>query len=408
MTATPFESNGRTTTLAEESDFLAALTTAAGGRLAVDVLGYSVNGAPIRLLRVGATVAPAYALSSSSTLWVGQQHGEEVQSREALLAWARDLAETTDPTLLAYLTAHPAFIMPTCNPDNLGVTAYNAAGVNLNRDHFKLSQPETRAIHAAINTIRPQIIHDMHTGGATDMDLRGSASAQVDPALKALALVLENAVRADLTALGIGNGQYPAEDFEPRMLRDAAGHRHAVGLLSEVRSSTGGPEDPTYGEQVGWCRETVRSVADWHAANADRVASTIRLAKMRQTADGAECRSGFDMGNTGTDLAVQPWAYRLTANEYAAASEVLDLLGIVATVAGDEYMVSMAQEAQPLIPYVLDPGSSEAAAVATPIVKPRPVTARTAGAVVVIGGLRCRVDRMSYVSGGSVIPQAVP
>jgi len=165
VTATPFESNGRTTTLAEESDFLAALTTAAGGRLAVDVLGYSVNGAPIRLLRVGATVAPAYALSSSSTLWVGQQHGEEVQSREALLAWARDLAETTDPTLLAYLTAHPAFIMPTTNPDNLGVTAYNAAGVNLNRDHFKLSQPETRAIHAAINTIRPQIIHDMHTDG---------------------------------------------------------------------------------------------------------------------------------------------------------------------------------------------------------------------------------------------------
>ena len=408
MTATPFEINGRTTTLSEEADFLSALATASGGRLAVDVLGESVNGSPIRLLRVGATTAPTYTASPASALWVGQQHGEEVQSREALLAWVRDLAETADPDLLAYLTSHPVFIMPTCNPDNLGVTAVNAAGVNLNRDHLKLTQPETRAIAAAIATIRPQVITDMHTGGVTDMDVRGAVSAQVDSGIQALSLALENFVRAELTAQGIGNGQYPANDAEPRMLRDAGGLRHAVSLLTEVRSSTGDPmTDPTYANQVAWCRATIQAIADWHEANAATVTATVTVARMRQTEDGARCDKPFDMGVTGTDLAVPPAAYRLTASDYAAAEYQLGLLNITASADGENYVVTMAQEAQPVIPYVLDPGSTESVVNGTPIVRARPSRARTASALVVVAGRASRVDRMGYVADGEILPQVI-
>jgi hypothetical protein len=213
-------------------------------------------------------------------------------------------------------------------------------------------------------------------------------------------------VRSDLTALGIGNGQYPANDAEPRMLRDAGGLRHAITMLSEVRSSTGNPvTDPTYVQQVGWCRETIKSVANWHKANTERVTATIQVAKMRQVADGASCDKPFDMGVTGADLAVPPAAYRLTAAQYATISGNLARLGITATPDGDNYLVSMAQEAQPLIPYVLDPGSTESVVDGTPIAKTRPANARSAGRVLIVGGRRCRVDRLAYVTGGQIVPQ---
>jgi len=400
VTATPFETRGGfgTTPLAEETTFLTALAAASGGRLAVDTVGTSVKGNPIRVLRIGYPAAPPKdTRSSRSVLFVGQQHGEEVHPREALFAFARDLAETTDPTLRAYLTAHPVYIMPTCNPDNLGVTAYNANNVNINRDHFKLSQPETRAIHHVIRTYRPHVLHDLHVGGANPVDLQSAYAAQVDTGLRALAADLRDSVITHLTANGVGAGIYPGVDThldsEPRMLRDAGGLLNMVALLSEAKSGTGDPKtNATYLELVEWTRETLRGVQVWHAAHAAEAADMVTAAEARAVEAGRSGVGPFSLGKAGGSIPLPPLEYWLTPADYDAAKPRLDLLGITATRKDEKWWsVSLAQPAYSVIPYALDPDSTEAI-----------VPARRVGVTRLPAG--ATIDRITFRSGGRDLP----
>lgn len=366
MTQAPFEQHGGTSTLAQEAAYLSELEAASGGRLAVDEVGTSVNGTPIRLLRVGYPLAPTVSNpGGGSMLVVAQQHGEEVTSREGMLVWVRDLVETTDPDLLAYLTEHPIYIMPTCNPDNLGVVYHNANGVNLNRDHFKLSQPETIAIHTVLRAYRPQVVLDMHTGGLNDVDLQGAFAAQVDPGIKSLSLNLRDSVIAHLEANGVRAGIYPAESSptksEPRMLRDAGGLLGHISLLSELRSGTGRPDvDATYAQHVAWSRATAEGVRLWHAEHVAECATTIGEADARAIEAGRASSTPFSLGQAGGVIQLPPREYWLRPAEYEAQETKFQLLGIMTTADGPWVKVSLAQPAYSVIPYVLDPDSTEA------------------------------------------------
>jgi hypothetical protein len=77
------------TTLAEEQTLLARLVQS--GRCAVDEVGLSVQGRPVRLLRVG--IPPPAASARAALLHVGGQHGNEPAPREALLEWAQALVD---------------------------------------------------------------------------------------------------------------------------------------------------------------------------------------------------------------------------------------------------------------------------------------------------------------------------
>jgi hypothetical protein len=92
-------------------------------------------------------------------LFYAQQHGDEVAGKDAILFLIRDIAAR--PALL------PAdvelWLMPTLNPDGAEAgTRRNAAGVDLNRDHIALTQPETRALHAVVRRARPHVAVDCH------------------------------------------------------------------------------------------------------------------------------------------------------------------------------------------------------------------------------------------------------
>lgn len=350
MTATPFETAGGLTSYAAGVGFLQALTAASGGRMAMQQVGTTVLGKPLWLIRLGATAAPAYGPSPTSAFLVATQHANEPQGWEGLIARIRDLAEAPTADELAYLTAHPLFILPCANPDNLGTdNPMNADGVNINRDHLTLATPEGETIQRLITDIGPQLVLDMHTGGALDMDVQSADAIETDPEIKAVAALARDHIISHLNAAGITSGPYVSSGTEPRMLWTAAGLRHAVGILTEVRSSTGNPAtDPTLAGQIGWYVETLKALRAWHGANAERVTSAVTVSRMRAEGRGATAEQ-FRIGGTTVYMAA-PAAYRLTPEQEAIAAARLASLGI----ASADGAVSMSQPARNYIPYVLD------------------------------------------------------
>lgn len=103
-------------------------------------------------------------------LLFAQQHGDEPAGKDALLVLLRSLAlgERRLPADVAL------YVIPQLNPDgDAAGTRRNAAGVDLNRDHMLLTQPETAALHRIVQRIRPQIAIDCHEF-ARDSEERGA------------------------------------------------------------------------------------------------------------------------------------------------------------------------------------------------------------------------------------------
>ena len=103
------------------------------------LLGRSREGRPIHAYRIGNPAA-------RKLLVVGTVHGNE----PAGMAVTRRLLRVSPP-LRAEL-----WIVPDLNPDGRAArTRANAAGVDLNRDFGRFSQPETRIARALIRRLRP-------------------------------------------------------------------------------------------------------------------------------------------------------------------------------------------------------------------------------------------------------------
>lgn len=147
----------------EVDDYLVRLAQADPGA-SLETWGHSHRGQPLRLLRCGAP-AGLDAGNRPKVLLVGSQHGgSEPAGCEALLMLARSVLLGDLAPLRARLDI---LILPNANPDGLDEDSKrNARGVNLNRDHVLLSQPETRALHAALRAHRPAVVLDAHESAA--------------------------------------------------------------------------------------------------------------------------------------------------------------------------------------------------------------------------------------------------
>jgi hypothetical protein len=128
-------------------------------------LGESAGGLEIPMVRIGRGSEPA----RWRVMFVGQQHGDEVAGKEALLAMIEALAGDADR-----LPPHVAlWIVPMLNPDGAAVhQRRNAAGVDLNRDHLLLEQPETRALHTLVREVKPHVFVDCHEFTRDSADYR--------------------------------------------------------------------------------------------------------------------------------------------------------------------------------------------------------------------------------------------
>lgn len=95
-------------------------------------VGHSVQGHPLRAVGSG-----------SDLLLVGCIHGNEC----AGVAIVR-----------RYVGVHGVVVLPTLNPDGLAArTRGNARGVDLNRDFYARTQPETRYAVSLIRRVRPRV-----------------------------------------------------------------------------------------------------------------------------------------------------------------------------------------------------------------------------------------------------------
>jgi hypothetical protein len=94
-------------------------------------------------------------------IWlIGQQHGNEPAGGEAMLAVASALSSGELEPLLERLSI---VIVPRGNVDGAAADRRDlASGADPNRDHLLLSQPEVRALHAAMRALPPDVVVDHH------------------------------------------------------------------------------------------------------------------------------------------------------------------------------------------------------------------------------------------------------
>jgi hypothetical protein len=159
---TPLEaaSYSRISTSTEMADYLRALAARHPETAQVDVLGKSVEGRDLVLLRLSKP-GPATASPRPRVMIVGSQHGAaEPAGGEALLVIARELLEGDRRALLDDLDF---LLLPNANPDgrDLGRRS-NANRINLNIDFVKLTQPENRVLREALYHYQPHALLDSH------------------------------------------------------------------------------------------------------------------------------------------------------------------------------------------------------------------------------------------------------
>ncbi|MGA8808174.1 MAG: M14 family zinc carboxypeptidase [Thermoanaerobaculia bacterium] len=145
----------RTISYAEMKTFLESVD--GKGPVHVSIEGTSTKGRSVYLVRLARSANPAWKI-----VYYAQQHGDEISSKDALLYLIRDIA--AHPEKLPADTG--VWILPMMNPDGAEAgTRVSGAGVDLNRDHITLEQPETQALYRVIRRVRPDIAVDCHEFG---------------------------------------------------------------------------------------------------------------------------------------------------------------------------------------------------------------------------------------------------
>ena len=142
---------------------LTALQTydkAHGGRMSLSSLGTSVQGRNLWMV----TLHEPSAAPGKKIFFLCRQHGHEPASTEGALAFIDELVKAESETpLAASLQSATVYVVPMANPD--GVEAFlrhNAHDVDLNRDWLRRTQPETRALAAALLRLHPDLVTDQH------------------------------------------------------------------------------------------------------------------------------------------------------------------------------------------------------------------------------------------------------
>ncbi|SHF40773.1 M14 family metallopeptidase [Streptoalloteichus hindustanus] len=373
----------RWTSAAEEDEFLRRVD-AASDRVAVERIGTTTRGRPLRLVRIGAP-APRPAGSGTTVLFVCSQHGDEPAGREGCLSTLRDLAFARDQRTTQLLRRTTVLFVPTANPDGREAnTRENGSGVDLNRDHLALATPETRALAAVMRDHRPDVIHDLHEYSATphyyEKDVtalwprnRNVADGVHDESVR----LSREFVKPDVERAGYTVGDYGiwtdpetgeptkqvAGDGQERILRNTVGLKHAVGMLLESKvdpRDAAEEADPALNarrrvdSQLITLRSTLRMV--------DERRTSIALATGLSRASAATNRgpisfAGADNEQPAPDQVETnpPCGYRLTGEQVAEVGDELELHGVRSVPAGGgRRFVPMHQPARRLVPLLLD------------------------------------------------------
>ncbi len=227
-------------------------------------IGTTVEGRPIWGIVVEPTVATEFR--PISVLLLGGIHSGECDGKEALLAFARDLAQDKQNDL-GWQSLRLIFV-PNFNadanerrgvfhrPGQAGPSAgmglrENAQGLDLNRDFIKLESPEVRSLVAAINAYDVDVLIDMHTTNGSlhryeltyDIPHNPAMPVAIDDYLRQQLIpsVTERMSEDGFSTFYYGNfdrahRRWDTYGHEPRYSTEYMGLRGRIGILAESYS----------------------------------------------------------------------------------------------------------------------------------------------------------------------------
>lgn len=405
---TQFEDSGGATWTghSQELEFLEAVD-AQSERVEIEVIGETALGRPLHLVKIG-DPAPRTRedLAESNepvVLFACTVHGNEPAGREACLRWLRDLAFTTDPTLVKQLQEQTILFIPTANPDGRAAnTRGNSRGTDINRDHLNLQTEEAQAMARVVRDWQPDAAVDLHEYGPSlpavyDDELlylwprNKNVDSMVRWAAKTLA---EDYVAEGVEGSGYRAGEYgvaafgddvtgqdyhftqTAGDEDEGIARNGWALKHSASILLETavtQDPRNGPDELTtaglQNRRVNTHYEAIRHTLRFMRELGPASMSINDLAGERKTREGAEGSApvyfdGQDQDHTidGSGQAEStvvadppPCGYSLTQAQVNSVAETAALHGTTIHMFPDgSGFVSMAQRTEPLIPLLLD------------------------------------------------------
>lgn len=120
----------------------------------VRIIGQSVRFLDIPLITLGT--------GSKRILMWSQMHGNESTTTKAVLDLL-SFFKSNSPAATAILEAATLYIIPVLNPDGANdYTRFNANEVDLNRDAQDRTQPESKALRAVFEEVKPHYCFNLH------------------------------------------------------------------------------------------------------------------------------------------------------------------------------------------------------------------------------------------------------
>ncbi len=232
---------------------------------------------------------------------IGQQHGNEPAGGEAMLALAKALADGELRTLLDKIVV---VMVPRANPDGAANDLRDTSTrMDLNRDHATLALVETRALHAAVQRLPPDLVIDAHEfsvaqrwlekfGGlqAVDLMLLDATHPMVPEASRRLAREhFQPALEQAMSAHGLTTFPYHTTSTRridrsialggnaPGIARNAFGLSGAVSFLFETRGVGIGME--SYQRRVATHYIAIRAALATAASDPDRLRAAVAASR---------------------------------------------------------------------------------------------------------------------------------
>jgi hypothetical protein len=157
---TPLELNNyqKLTSYEELTEFIYQLDSLSD-ILEVEIIGQSVEGRNLYALKFSNSEF-GDDTSKIKVLIFAQQHGNEQSGKEGALLLARELLKPENEYLLEKIDF---VLIPQMNPDGSEKDIrYNANGMDLNRNHLILTEPETTSLHKLFDEYLFDVTMDVH------------------------------------------------------------------------------------------------------------------------------------------------------------------------------------------------------------------------------------------------------